>query len=67
MNEIILNSLKSLNSLNTRTESLTPDGIREVITIIESKMFHLSDKNFLMFFSARNLMLNSTRKIKVIK
>ena len=39
MNETSLSNLKSLRSLKTTTEVPAPVGIREEITIIESKIF----------------------------
>ena len=66
INEIILNNLNNLSSLKTKTDSVAFAGIREPITIIRSKTFQPSEKKSFNFFSAKNLIIISTKKIMVI-
>jgi len=62
INEIILNNLNSLSNLKTRTDSVAFAGIREPITITRSKTFQPSEKKSFKFFSAKNLIIISTKK-----
>ena len=65
MNEISLNTLKILNSLNNKADS--PAGIKEKITIVVSKIFQPSLKKSFLFSSAANLIAISMQKKIVIK
>jgi len=67
INEITLSNLASLRSLKTITELPAPDGIKEDITIMLSKIFQPSLKKSLLCFSEKNLIEISTTKNTVTK
>ena len=64
--EIILKRRISLNSLKTTTEVPAPVGIKEEITIIESKIFQPSLKKFNFFSSPKKRIRISITKNIVI-
>ena len=61
-NEIILNNLNKRSSLRSNTDSVRLAGIKDPTTIIRSKTFHPSEKNSLVVFSPRNLIIISIKK-----